>query len=78
MLIDITALASPVTVAPARGRTLFALGEPGNVEVFREWAPFVARLEEKLNGGARARAFFAHGRYDAGSTRCRRSMWRWR
>mgnify|MGYP003507246218 CR=1 FL=1 len=34
----------------AEGRTLFALGEPGNVEVFREWAPFVARLDEKLNG----------------------------
>lgn len=67
-IIDITGLASPVTVAPATGRTLFALGEPGNVEVFREWAPFVARLSERLSGGAKARAMFAHGRFDAGST----------
>ena len=51
----------------AEGRTLFALGEPGNVEVFREWAPFVARLNEKLNGGARAQAMYTTGAYDAGS-----------
>jgi hypothetical protein len=68
VLIDITQLASNVTVAPAAGRTLFALGEPGNVEVFRDWAPFVARLNEKLNGGATARAMYAHGAYAAGST----------
>jgi len=67
-IIDITALASPVTVAPAVGRTLFALGEPGNVEVFREWAPFVARLGEKLAGGAKAQAMYARGAFDAGST----------
>ena len=53
-IIDITGLASPVTVAPFNGRTLFALGEPGHVELFRDWAPFVARLTEKLNGGAKA------------------------
>ena len=68
VLIDITGLASNVTVAPAAGSTLFALGEPGNVEVFRDWAPFVARLNEKLNGGATARGMFAHGAYAAGST----------
>jgi len=66
-IIDITALGSSVTVAPAMGRTLFALGEPGDVEVFRDWAPFVARLNEKLNGGATARAMFASGAYNAGS-----------
>jgi hypothetical protein len=67
-IVDITTLLSAVTVAPATGRTLFALGEPGNVEVFREWAPFVERLGVKLGGGAKAQAMFAHGRYDAGST----------
>ncbi|MGQ0383229.1 MAG: DUF4382 domain-containing protein [Gammaproteobacteria bacterium] len=65
-IVDITALASPVTVAPASGRTLFAIGEPGNVELFREWAPFVTRLAEKLGGGARARALFAQGRLEPG------------
>ncbi len=68
VLIDITQLASSVTVAPAAGRTLFALGEPGNVEVFRDWALFVERLNAKLNGGARAQGMFAHGAYAAGST----------
>jgi hypothetical protein len=68
VVVDITELASSPTVAPAAlGPTLFALGEPGNVEVFREWAPFVARLNEKLNGGARAQGMFAHGAYAAGS-----------
>ena len=62
-IIDITGLASPVTVAPATGRTLFALGEPGNVELFREWAPFVERLTERLYGGAKAQAMFARGAY---------------
>jgi hypothetical protein len=67
-ILDFTTFASPTTVAPAAGRTLFALGEPGSVEVFREWAPFVARLSEKLAGGAKARAMFARGAFDAGST----------
>jgi hypothetical protein len=65
VVVDITGLASAPTVAPATvGPTLFALGEPGNVEVFREWAPFVERLSVKLGGGAKARAFFAYGRYE--------------
>jgi len=66
-IVDITELASSVTVEPASGRTLYALGEPGHAQVFRDWAPFVARLTEKLNGGATARAMFVRGRYDAGA-----------
>ncbi len=65
-IVDITQLASPVTVQPAAGRTLFAIGERGNVELFREWGPFVTRLAEKLGGGARARAMYAHGRLEPG------------
>jgi hypothetical protein len=34
--------------------------------VFRDWQPFVDRLAAKLGGGAKARAMFANGRYDAG------------
>jgi hypothetical protein len=67
-ILDFTTFASATTVAPAAGRTLFALGQPGNVEMFREWAPFVERLGVKLSGGAKAQAMFAHGRFDAGST----------
>ncbi|MGH8863321.1 MAG: hypothetical protein ACREVZ_01520 [Burkholderiales bacterium] len=66
-VIDITALASSVTVAPSAGRTLFALGEPGDVEVFRDWDPFVAELTLRLSGGAKAEGMFTHGAYDAGS-----------
>ena len=67
-IIDITALASPVTVAPATGRTLFAIGDSVSVEVFREWAPFVERLTARLAVDGKPRAMYAHGAYDAGST----------
>ena len=66
-IVDITALAASVTVAPASGRVLFALGEPGQAQVFANWEAFVARLNEKLNGGATAQGLFAAGRYDAGA-----------
>ena len=67
-ILDITGFTAPLTVAPATGRRLFALGEPGSVEVFREWERFVERLTEKLNGGANAQAMYARGAFDAGST----------
>jgi len=67
VVVDITALASAPTVAPASaGPTLFAIRRGDTVEVFREWQPFVDRLGAVLGGGARARAFFAHGRYERG------------
>ncbi len=67
-LIDITALASPPTVVPADGRTLYAIGEPRRIEVFSEFARFTEALGEKLAGGQKALAMTAHGRFDAGST----------
>jgi hypothetical protein len=67
-LIDITALASPPTIAPADGRTLFAIGEPRRIEVFSEFARFAQALSTKLAGGQKAVAMTAHGRYDPGST----------
>jgi len=67
-ILDITGFASPLTVAPGVGRRLFALGEPGSVEVFREWERFVDRLTEKLNGGANAQAMYARGTFEGGST----------
>ena len=67
-IVDFTTFASAPTVAPASGRTLFAIGDGVTVEVFAEWAPFVERLAEELAGGARARAMYARGAFDAGST----------
>jgi hypothetical protein len=67
-LIDITALASPPTIAPADARTLYAIGEPRRVEVFGEFGRFAAALSEKLAGGQKALGMTAHGRFDAGST----------
>jgi len=66
-IIDITGLATPVTVAPAANRTLFAIGDGVSVELFHDWAPFVDRLTTRLSGGAKAQAMFARGAYDAGS-----------
>ena len=67
-LIDITALASPPTIVPADGRTLYAIGEPRRIEVFSEFARFAEALSEKLAGGQTALAMTAHGRFDTGST----------
>jgi hypothetical protein len=66
-IIDITGLATPVTVAPAANRTLFAIGDGVSVELFHDWAPFVDRLTMRLSGGAKARGMFARGAYDGGS-----------
>ena len=67
-IIDITALASSPTIAPADGRALYAIGEPRRIEVFSEFARFAEALSTKLAGGQKALAMCAHGRYDAGST----------
>ncbi len=67
VVVDITALASAPTVAPAAaGPTLFAIRDGDVIEVYREWTPFVERLATKLGGGAVARGLFAHGRYERG------------
>ena len=36
--------------------------------MFRDWAPFVDALTTQLSGGANARALFAHGRWEIGSS----------
>lgn len=65
---DLTQLSMPVTVLPHSGRGLYAIGEPGHVEAFADFARFAARLSEKLGAGARARSMSASGSYDAGSS----------
>jgi hypothetical protein len=44
-----------------------AFGDPGQALVFADFAAFVARLTEKLKGGATAQGLFAAGAYDAGA-----------
>jgi len=66
-IVDLQRLATPLTIAPAQGPGLYAIGEPGRVEVFADFTRFAARLNEKLGGGARARAMSAAGRFDADS-----------
>lgn len=67
-LIDIQALPTPPTIAPAEGRGLYAIGEPRRIEVFSEFARFTERLSEKLAGGSKALAMSASGQFDAGSS----------
>jgi hypothetical protein len=68
IVVDLKGLSTPPTVAPADGRALFAIGEPGRVEVFSEFERFAQALSEKLAGGQKALAMSAHGQFDAGSS----------
>jgi hypothetical protein len=56
--------ASPLLTPQTAGRTLFGLTEPGHVELFNDFDPFVAELALRLSGGTPARSFAAYGRYD--------------
>ena len=51
-----------------RWRTLFAIGTPDRVEVFREWVPFVESVTAKLAVDGRPRGMYASGTYEVGST----------
>ncbi len=64
-IIDITQLANPVTVVPASGKTLFAIGRGDSVEVFREFAPFAEALSAAIGGGGKLRAMHARGGFSA-------------
>lgn len=66
-IVDLTRLPASPTVAPAAGRTLFAIAQGDSIEVFGDFARFVERLAEKMSGGARLRALHARGAFDAGS-----------
>jgi len=65
-LIDLTALASGPTIAPASGRTLFGISEPGHVELFDTFSEFVTQLSTRLSAGHAAVAMTAYGSYDEG------------
>ena len=65
--IDLTALAAGPTIAPASGRTLFGISEPGHVELFETFSEFVTELSTRLGAGDAAVAMTAYGSYDEGS-----------
>jgi hypothetical protein len=67
--VDITQLASPVTIAPATGgRTLYAVAHFRRVEIFRDFADFADRVAELLGGGSTMHALTARGSFDADAT----------
>ena len=63
-VIDLTTLPSPPTIAPADGRTTFAVWEPGHAEFFSNFDDFVAALMTRLGAGQAAVSLFAEGSYD--------------
>ncbi len=68
-LVDITTLASPLTVAPASGRPrVYAVAQFRRVEVYRDFARFAERLAELLGGGATMHGLHARGLLNGGTT----------
>jgi hypothetical protein len=63
-VVDLTQLAMPLTVAPRTGLGVYAIGEPGQVEVFGDFTRFATRLAERLGGETKARAMSASGHFD--------------
>jgi hypothetical protein len=66
-LIDITELASPLTIAPLGERGLYAIGAGRRVEVFASFERFATRLNEKLGAGSKVVSLSGGGGYDAAS-----------
>jgi len=62
--IDLLTLTTPPTIAPASGRAVFGLWEPGHIELFTSFADFVTELNLRLGGGKKAVGLTATGSYD--------------
>jgi hypothetical protein len=65
--LDLLELASGPTIAPASGRALYGITEPGHVELFASFEEFVAELSVRLGAGNAAHGLSAYGSYDEGS-----------
>jgi hypothetical protein len=69
-VIDITTLATPVRLVPApntaANRATYAIGKPGQVEIFSDFADFVSALVNEL-ASAKAVGLTASGHFDAGT-----------
>jgi hypothetical protein len=75
-LIDLRALLTDVTIAPATGATgPFAIhleappgmGQPDTISMYNSFADFETALAAKLTAGAKVLKIFATGQYDAGT-----------
>ncbi len=66
-LIDLFDLPGPLTVAPSVTSGLYAVVEPGHVELFADFAAFSDEIAIRLGGGSRAQAFAAYGSFDESS-----------
>ena len=68
--IDITTLTTPVRLVPtantAANRATYAIGKPGEVEIFSDFADFVSALTSEL-ASAKAVGLTASGHFDAGT-----------
>jgi hypothetical protein len=67
-IVDITTLASPMTIEPADGRTAYAISRGRRVEIFRDFPAFAERVSRLLGGGSNMQALTARGSFDAPST----------
>ncbi|HEU4617605.1 MAG TPA: hypothetical protein VFV10_06160, partial [Gammaproteobacteria bacterium] len=63
-VLDLLDLAASPAIVPSGGRGVYAIGEPGHVEIFADFAEFVEALTGRLGGGQSARWLTAMGRYD--------------
>lgn len=66
-VIDLKDLAASPTIAPASGRTMFGLWEPGHVELFADFGAFTTELSKRLAAGDKAQSLVALGSYDEGA-----------
>jgi len=71
-VIDLTALATPPTLAPpVSGRAIYGISVGADIRMFTSFADFSAELATLLGGGRPAIALTAIGSYDVGSTTLR-------
>jgi hypothetical protein len=68
-LLDITTLASPLTVAPTDGRPrAYAVALFRRVEIYRDFARFAERVAELLGSGETLNGLYARGLYSGDAT----------
>jgi hypothetical protein len=68
-LLDVTQLASPLTIAPADGRPRgYAIAQSRRMEVYRDFERFAERVAVLLGGGATMHGLHARGLFDGDTT----------
>lgn len=69
--IDLTALPTPPTLAPAAGRAIYGICAGADIRLFTDFAEFTSELAAQLGGGRPAIALTASGSYEAASVTLR-------